>query len=90
MTRKCKVEKLEWNSDLDINSLGPVCDPAHPTRRNQARHRHILDMMLEVGQLATARKILAAYPYLQDEYGDRMARAVREEAAARLELLRLE
>lgn len=79
-----RVRKLEWNDDLDFNSLGPLCDPFHPTRRNRARHRHILDMMLDAGNLNIARKILAAYPYLQDEYSDRMARAVREEEAARL------
>ena len=40
-------------------------------------------MMLEVGNVDTVFKILAAYPYLQDEYGERVARAVREKVVAR-------
>ena len=80
-----KVRKLEWNNDpdLDVNCLGPLCDPFHLTPRNRARHRHILDLMIEGGRLDIARKILATYPYLQGEYGERMARAVREEQDAR-------
>jgi hypothetical protein len=78
-----RQRKLEWNSDLDINSIGPLCDPLHPTRRNRSRHRYILDLLLEGGHLVNARKILAAYPYLQDEYAQRMVRAIREEADAR-------
>ena len=78
-----KVRTLDWNDpDLDVNSLVP-CDPFHLTPRNRARHRHILDLMIEGGRLDIARKILATYPYLQGEYGERMARAVREEQDAR-------
>jgi hypothetical protein len=78
-----KQRKLEWDSDLDINSLGPLCDPNHPTRRNRP-HRSILDLLLEGGDLVNARKILAAYPYAQNEYESRMAQSVREEVDARV------
>lgn len=79
-----KMQPLMEDDNLDLNSLGDLCDPAHPTPRNKARQRHILDMMLDVGNVDIARKILAAYPYLQAEYGERMARAVRKAEAARL------
>ena len=79
-----KVRIVDWNDpDLDVNCLGPLCDPFHLTPRNRARHRRILDLMLEGGRVDIARKILGAYPYLQDEYGERMARAVREDQDAR-------
>ena len=82
--RKIEVETMDWDNNLDLNSLGdPVLDPEHPTPRNRARHHHILNMMLEVGNLNTVFKILAAYPYLKDEYGERVVQAVREKVVAR-------
>jgi hypothetical protein len=83
MAKRKKTYEYD-DGNLDYNSIGDLCDPLHPTARNKARHRHIMDMMLDAGQLNIAFKIFAAYPYLQDEYSDRMARAVREEAARRL------
>ena len=75
-----KVRKVDWNNDFDYNSVGPLCDPFHLTRRDRARHRYFLGMMIDAGNLEIAHKILAAYPYLRDEFGERMARAVREKA----------
>ena len=81
-----RVNAYEYDDSLDYNSIGPLCDPLHPTARNKARHRYIMDMMLDAGNLVIAYKILAAYPYLRDEYSERMARAEREEEATRLSL----
>jgi hypothetical protein len=70
-----RKQTYEYDDNCDYNSLGDLCDPLHPTARNKARHRYIMDMMLDAGQLDIASKIFAAYPYLQDEYSERMVRA---------------
>lgn len=64
----------EWSPDLDLNSLGPVVDPDHPSHIAKRRHRLLLEMLLQVGDFATINKILAAYPYLKVEYADRVMR----------------
>jgi hypothetical protein len=67
-----------WDPNLDLNGLGPlVVNPANPSQHTRARHRRLMDMLLAVGDLATIRDVLAAYPYLYAEYGERVAQAKR-------------
>lgn len=78
-----KVRQMNWNDDFDYNSIGPLCDPRHLTPRNRARHRYIVNMMIDAGEVDLVLKIFAAHPYLRDEFGERLALAVREEQDAR-------
>jgi hypothetical protein len=57
-----------------INSFGPSCDPFHLTAANKRWHRAHMDINLASGNLDMILKILAAYPYLRDEYGEQVAR----------------
>jgi hypothetical protein len=66
---------MRWDSTVNINGLGPlVHNPARPSPRTRARHRVLLELLLEAGDLGTIRKILAAYPYLVEEYAGRNAK----------------
>jgi hypothetical protein len=62
----------EWDPDLDLNSLAPLCDPLNPSPISQARHRLLLDMLIDAEDWKTVDQILAAYPYLWDEYAARL------------------
>jgi hypothetical protein len=70
-----------WDPDTDINSLGPLeRDPSNPSPRSRRRLHRILEMLLYVPSeegIVQADKILAAYPYLRDEYGPRITAAER-------------
>ena len=72
---------MRWDSTININGLGPlVRNPARPSHRTRTRHRVLIEMLLEAGDLGTIRKILAAYPYLVEEYADRIAEYAEREA----------
>jgi hypothetical protein len=66
--------------DIDINGIGPlVRDPRKPSPRTRWRHRVLLDLLLgcrTANAIAEARKIVAAYFYLQPEYEPKIAKAV--------------
>jgi hypothetical protein len=69
---------MKWDSNIDINGLGPlVRNPARPSLRTRARHHALLELLLEAGDLGTIRQILVAYPYLVEEYADRIAGHLR-------------
>jgi hypothetical protein len=62
-----------WDPDLALNSLAFVRDPRHPSQRTRARHRLLLEMLLEVEDFLTIRQIIAAYPYLRAEWEPRIS-----------------
>jgi hypothetical protein len=70
-----------WNPDTDVNSLGPLeRDPDNPSPRSRHRLHRILEILLyapSTESIVQADKILAAYPYLRDEYGPRITAAER-------------
>ena len=60
-----------WSADCDVNGFQPA-NPDKPSRSNIRRNRRLLDMLLSCGDVATARKIVAAYhPYFRD-YEDKI------------------
>ena len=81
--------RYRWSPDLELNGLGPYEDPDHPSRTSRRRHRLLLDMMLQGDNLTDAYKIVAAYPYLQPEYAEKLKeRAAEIRRRATLERLR--
>jgi hypothetical protein len=79
MRKRCTTREVmdkhiprEQCPDLDLNSLGPFCDPLNPSPISQARHRLLLDMLIDAEDRKTFDQILAAYPYLWDEYAARL------------------
>jgi hypothetical protein len=57
-----------------------VRDPSNPSPRSRRRYRRILDMLLYAPSedaIVQADKIIAAHPYLRDEYGPRITAAER-------------
>jgi hypothetical protein len=71
---------MKWDPDIDINGIGPlVRDPSNPSPITRRRHRILLDLLLgcrTASAIVEARKILAAYSYLQAEYEPKIAKAV--------------
>jgi hypothetical protein len=70
MTHIRRNVRYNWTPDLDLNSLGPVTNPDRPSEKVKRRNRLLMDMLIDIGALSTARKIMAAYPHLSDEYAD--------------------
>jgi len=66
-----------WSPDCDVNGFQPA-NPDHPSRANIRRNRRLLDMLLSCGDVATARKIVAAYhPHFRD-YEDKIVQCAAE------------
>jgi hypothetical protein len=65
-----------WSPDCDVNSFRPT-NPDKPTRSDIRRNRLLMDMLLSAGDVTTARKIVAAYPYLRD-YDEKIRQCVAE------------
>jgi hypothetical protein len=72
---------MKWNPDLDLNSPWPMDNPDNPSRHTRARNKLLMDMLLEQGgDFGTMYKIMSAYPYLREEYRQRIADRRREMA----------
>ena len=66
-----------WSADCDVNGFQPA-NPDKPSRSNIRRNQRLLDMLLSCGDVATARKIIAAYhPYFRD-YEDKIRQCAAE------------
>jgi hypothetical protein len=66
-----------WSVDCDVNSFQPA-NPDNPSRSTIRRNRRLLDMLLSAGDVATARKIVAAYhPHFRD-YEDKIRQCAAE------------
>ena len=80
MQHKFKSLDCRWDPNTDINSLGPLeRNPSNPSRRTRERNRRLLEILLDTPtawSIAQADKILAAYPYLRDQWGPRITAAV--------------